>query len=456
MGINILHYSTGEPFKIVGGLTKYVESLAISQNYDPFFNHVHVLYPSFVSFLSVKAKITTKKEKGIFLSGLVNANNESLYEGIAHPKLSAQNKGIESVVIAYLIRHNIDILHFHTFFRLPVNFLAEAKKLGILILFSVHDYQPLCPVINLLDYKGEICIDPENGNKCVQCNVNSLSNFQFRLRNGFIGTHLQSFKAFKTFVKKVVRKKNIISVPKKINVDKEKAKMFNARLKAIVDNMNNEIDLIVFNSFLSQKVYYNFNVRTNSIVLPVTHHSFKKKIEPFKIEIGKNSFIRFGFLGGNRREKGGRELLDVLHKIVNRGIKNFELHIFGEDCGNLHIPQILSENINIHGYKSKGVFDFFDILIVPSVWQETFGFVLPEALRNKKGVIASANVGAVSFLSSGVLVFDEFKHLETLIVSLLHEGGSLGYKGGLEEMQFEHHYGKLKRLYREKLRIDEN
>lgn len=66
----------------------------------------------------------------------------------------------------------------------------------------------------------------------------------------------------------------------------------------------------------------------------------------------------------------------------------------------------MSPYIKIHGrysYESlKDIFNETDVLVVPSIWYETFGFTVLEALSCGVPVIISGTVGAKDVLVDGV------------------------------------------------------
>ena len=65
----------------------------------------------------------------------------------------------------------------------------------------------------------------------------------------------------------------------------------------------------------------------------------------------------------------------------------------------------MSPYINIHNRYSytdlERIFDETDVLVAPSIWYETFGFTVLEALSYGVPVIISGNVGAKDILAQG-------------------------------------------------------
>lgn len=82
-------------------------------------------------------------------------------------------------------------------------------------------------------------------------------------------------------------------------------------------------------------------------------------------------------------------------------------------CLDVHfIPTEMSPYINMHcrySYKDlKRIFDDTDVLVAPSVWYETFGFTVLEALSYGVPVVISGTVGAKDILAKGAgIVIDD-------------------------------------------------
>lgn len=74
----------------------------------------------------------------------------------------------------------------------------------------------------------------------------------------------------------------------------------------------------------------------------------------------------------------------------------------------------MSPYIKIHGRYNyselEKIFDDTDVLIVPSVWYETFGYTVLEALSYGVPVIITNNVGAKDILAEGAgIVINDIK-----------------------------------------------
>ena len=78
--------------------------------------------------------------------------------------------------------------------------------------------------------------------------------------------------------------------------------------------------------------------------------------------------------------------------------------------------------MNIHGRydynELEKIFDDTDVLVVPSIWYETFGFTVLEGLSYGVPVIISDNVGAKNILVKGAGIIIENMTVEKLCKTL--------------------------------------
>ena len=95
----------------------------------------------------------------------------------------------------------------------------------------------------------------------------------------------------------------------------------------------------------------------------------------------KTNFIRFGFVGSLSESKGIKFLLDNFKKL---NLNNVILNIYGKGSTKVY-ENSLKENysndkIFFKGFqKVEEIYQNIDILIVPSLWNEPFGRIVPEA-----------------------------------------------------------------------------
>ena len=182
------------------------------------------------------------------------------------------------------------------------------------------------------------------------------------------------------------------------------------------------VDCFHFNSEVSKVVYTTRIPDINGMVIPITHCGIKdnRRIKTFDSEK-----LRMGFIGSDEPFKGLPLLIEALEEI---GMDKWDLSVWGGKVGK-HPTLPIQYKGKYNAHTIENVYDAMDVLIVPSVWKETFSLVTLEALSYGVPVIVSDNVGAQDVVKgySERCVFHgkiELVHLmESIIVdkSILHQ-----------------------------------
>ena len=280
-------------------------------------------------------------------------------------------------------------------------FLELAKENGIKIVFTTHDYFVLCPKNNLLDYKDELCDNYENGEKCVLCNSNSYSSNHIYITKSSVYKKLRSNKYCYNFFRRLKNNKCVALIKNNIGeqnarkttlnntIDIKRPKEYIALRNYYLD-MLRLIDYLHFNSNISKNEFKKY-VDIEGEVINISHNDIKDI--RVKKNVEKDKELRLTYLGSTKSYKGFyllKESLAILQK--NKNI-DWVLNVYGDS------KKIESDNCKIifngtYDYKMlKNIFNNTDLLIIPSIWKETFGFVGLEALSYGVPVLVTDNVG---------------------------------------------------------------
>ena len=108
--------------------------------------------------------------------------------------------------------------------------------------------------------------------------------------------------------------------------------------------------------------------------------------------------LQIGYLGGKTQYKGYEFLMDGLQQVYEDGRRDFVCHTYMvEDTDEYSFV------VNHGPYKygeQKRVFECIDVLVVPSLWRETYGMVVLEAISNGVPVLVSEYVGAKALIET--------------------------------------------------------
>ena len=146
------------------------------------------------------------------------------------------------------------------------------------------------------------------------------------------------------------------------------------KLQNYYKDMFNLIDNFHFNSNLTKEVYQSYLPNIKGKVIPITlahidNLKYKKRT--------LHNPITFGYIGRKEPYKGIDLLINSLKKLDENNY-DFRCLLYGDNFENY--DNLLNGKIkNMGTYASnelEKIFDLMDILIVPSICKETFGFVV--------------------------------------------------------------------------------
>ncbi|MFP7733894.1 glycosyltransferase [Priestia aryabhattai] len=449
--MRILHYSLGLPPYRSGGLTKYSLDLMLEQIQQG--HDIYLLYPGQINPLQKQSIKKNKVYEGIKVYELINPLPVPLLGGVYQPLDFMKSLQVTSLYTGMLRDLKPDAIHIHTLMGIHKEFLEDAKKLGIKTVFSTHDYYGICPKVNLLDVQGRICEDFDNGRKCISCNVSSYSKSMIITMQ----SHLYKSLKNSNFMKKirVSKKANIKQFEERnanndhnsseLILDEESAEHFR-QLRSYYIEMLNYVDVIHFNSTVAKNEYEKY-ISVDSEVTFVTHSDIRdvRKIKTYD----SNKSLQIGFLGPIDTYKGFPFLRKTLKNLLQENEGNWHLHVYGDDR-TVHLDED-KEYITFHGrYEHEElstIFNKLDVLIVPSLWKETFGFIGLEALSNGVPTIVTTYVGfkdIVEDYNTGLIVEPNEKDLGEGIKYAIHNRDQLAvwnqniYKASFNFIMKEH------------------
>ena len=174
--MRILHYSLGFPPFRTGGLTKFCMDLMLEQIREG--HDVSLLWPGEIRLINKK---TIVKNRGfeqvdqyqIGSFEVINPIPVSYDEGISDIALFTKD-GDKKAYSDFLDTYRPDVIHLHTFMGLHRSFISSAKEKGIRLVFTTHDFFPICPKVTLFR-NGTICSDAFGCESCPMCNSTALS-----------------------------------------------------------------------------------------------------------------------------------------------------------------------------------------------------------------------------------------------------------------------------------------
>lgn len=410
--MKILLVTDGRYPEYVNGVSIYIRYLAEEMAKDG--HDVHILHHIRSGFIK-RPRIVKNIENSITYYG-INNSPVSFSEGFVHPLKSCYERKTEKIFIDVLDYVNPDIVHFHEFERTPSFCLDIVKAKNIPTLVTLHDYWLICPRLQLFTLDESICKDPDEGRNCiVNCMAGDYFTRQYRktimtLPDGKI---IKGIKKLRNIYKKVRGERLGQTRPNHTSLKKNSLNGGNKRLKdafraRYIYNQNflSKADLILAVSTGVKRIFEEHEIEREKIVVNQLGVKFIDYAER-KVRQFERYPVRFGFLGHLGPSKGTHCIVEAAKKINPEkarflfygGADDETLYDFKNSTKDLANCSYMGR----YDYKELNVvFSSFDILIIPSLWQETLGMTGLEAQAACIPLIASDIGGMNDYIRHGV------------------------------------------------------
>lgn len=394
--MKILHYSLGFPPYRTGGMTKFCVDLMRQQERDG--HQVALMWPGKIGFVRKEVSIKNRgiayldgRSSNIYSFEVINPLPISYDEGISDFQTLTKDAG-RAAYSKLLEIYKPKIIHIHTLMGLHKSFLMIIKEKGIRLVFSAHDFFPICPKVTMFRH-GAICTCIQSCEKCGVCNTTALGMKKMKLLQSPIYRQLKD-----SIIVKKLRKQHRDSYLSESTSDNTDipvgTKKDFKRLRSYYGSLLELMNMIHYNSSITKVVYESiFNLPKNCVI-PITHADVtdNRKIKDFS-----NNCLKIRYLGSYSMGKGFFLLKEALDKLWS------EKQDF---CLDIHFtPLEMAPYIKIHDRYTynelESIFDNTDVLVVPSLWYETFGYTTLEALSFGVPVVMSNTVGAKDILTNG-------------------------------------------------------
>lgn len=400
--MKILHYALGFPPYRTGGLTKYCVDLMIAQKKSG--HDVAMMWPGAFSFSGHFVRF--KKSKKLVKDGntdveiksfeVINPLPVPLDEGITDIESYMSACPNPEVYEVFFKEYLPDVIHVHTLMGLHKEFFETARKLDIRIVFTSHDYFGICPKVTLFR-NGRIC--DGDCSSCAECNEGALSLKKIAILQSSLYRNLKDSAPVRALRKRhrqsFFEENETVSAVEKSNIIKkdDQSAEYEKLRKYYVD-MLEMVNIIHFNSSVTESVYRRFiPEKISRTIVNITHKNIgdHRKYKEFKEK------LKITYLAAAKPFKGFTILREALDEVYEHN-PNFVLNVYNSvSCTNPY----MNVNERFEYYELEKIFNNTDVLIAPSVWYETFGFTVLEALSYGVPVIVSENVGAKDLLENG-------------------------------------------------------
>jgi glycogen(starch) synthase len=403
--LRILHLGTGfRPFRR-GGLIAYAEDLMAEQARAG--HEVTYLFSGRHYPLLRGPRLRRWSCDGVALLEVVNS---PLYDHGAQPELEAGEPRLERVVQRLIAEVRPDVVHVQELAGLPSSVLDVARAAGVATVVTLQDYFAVCPAFKLLDADGDSCAGHDPGVGCAATIAalprNPTLMFEATLRHHLFERSAlsrlgpRSRAAIGALSDRVVRR----ACRPQRRRPAAPAAAFLRRRTLNVERLN-AANCVVAMSRRVAELHAELGVaaehlRTMQLTLGHIEHLRPRTV-------AGTAPVTFATLGGAESPaKGSRILLDAARGVADlAGAGRLRLLVFGTVDDAFAAAAAAVAGVEIRGayapHALDAVLDEVDVGIVPSVWEEAYGYVGPELLAKGIPVIGNATGGIVDYVRDG-------------------------------------------------------
>ncbi|PEG93915.1 glycosyl transferase family 1 [Lactobacillus sp. UMNPBX10] len=379
--MKIVEYTLGLPPYRRGGLPRYSTDLSLELAKT---DEVFLMYPGSINPFSSKIKINTKKSKYPFkVLELKNGLPVSLGLGIDANNIDKfiAKKNIDEFK-RFIDSEKPDVVHFHTLMGAPFEMLDYLHRKGIKMVFTTHDFYGLCPKMlaqnPILELTNSACTDD-----CMVCK-NGPSYKKLLVMQTHFYEHFKESKLVKKVRKSRKTQLNNKADSEQFTIEQARLRL---KLRQYYLEMYRLIDNFHFNSSVAQDYIMQYLPEVSGKVVPITHSGL---IDNRNRKYEEHDKLIVGYVGPYDHKKGFYRLAKIAESMPD-----VTFRFYGDVVDSLVFQKSNVENYGIVSAASlQQAYRDMDVLVVPSLWHETFGFVVLEALLQGTPCIVSNTVGA--------------------------------------------------------------
>ena len=325
-----------------------------------------------------------------------------LYDHGRQPELELAQPQIERMFERELARVRPDVVHAQELAGLPSSLLEIVRRAGLPAIMTLQDYFPLCSTFKLLDSNGQVCLRREIGEECV-ATVGADPRDPGILFEGTLRYEIDK-RLGRLSPERRERLRVALSRRFKTTANRPDAAAFQRRRDVNVERLNG-LDRVVAMSGRVAEIYLQLGVEREKLRTMQLTLAHIEQVRPKRYSGGAP--VTFATLGGGESEaKGARLLLDAVRFLAPEAREGrFRLLV----CGHVD-PAVREEAAQLDGVELPGRFspvrldallDEVDVGIMPSIWEEAYGYAGVEFLAKGIPVIANAIGGMVDYVRDG-------------------------------------------------------
>ena len=403
--LRLLHVAAGfRPFRR-GGLIAYVEDLMneqLARGHDVTYLCAGRYYPG-VSGPRVK-----RRRHGAV--PMIEVVNSPLYDHGHQPGLEVGEPRVEALFDRVIRELRPDVVHVHELAGLPSSLLDVARVAGVPVVLTLQDYFPLCPAFKL---SGSRCMEREVGADCVATLADDPRDPAL-LHDASVRNLLQWRPPFsllppaiRTPALAAVAKVTTEPVRRRSRREDGDAAAYQRRREVNLERLS-RVDRVIAMSHRVAEIYAALGVDPGKLTTMQLTLAHIERLRPRQqIDAGREKPVTFATLGGGESPaKGSRVLLGAVRRLSDTlPPHSFRVLLFGwpdrearEEATRLPAVDVRPP---FRPQELDAMLDEVDVGIMPSTWEEAYGYAGMEFLAKGIPVIANAVGGMVDYVVPG-------------------------------------------------------
>lgn len=310
-----------------------------------------------------------------------------------------------------------EVVHIQELAALPSSLIEVSKRAGVPVLMTLQDYFPLCATLRLYDTSGSVCLRREVGDDCVANNAGAPTDagplvaqtlhFELeRAKQAIPGLRRINFARAGPVVGAVVSAASRTPEPQEAPAPDEGLGAAYQRRRDVNVRRLRQVDRLVAQSPRVAEIYRLLGVdRGNIQHVPLTL-AHLDALTPRSLTSSPRTLTFATINGCAAPSKGANVVLEALRRLSAAGADSrFRLIVLGHVDLSAEPELARHPRVTLRGTftapELDGLLDEVDVGVVPSVWEEAFGYVGLEFLGKGIPLVATPVGGIVEYAREG-------------------------------------------------------
>ena len=338
--------------------------------------------------------------------------NSPLYDHGRQPELEMAEPQVEQLLTDVLEERRPEIVHVQELAGLPFSLLEVIRAHGIPAVVTLQDYFPVCSTFKLIDADGKVCMRHEIGADCAATTAAEsrdpgllvAATIEHELHKRLLH-RFQSDRGRAPFEWMSARLGALEARRRARSTDPPPAAAFQRRRERNLELLN-RAECVIAMSRRVAEIYTHLGLdpsRLRTLHLTLAHI---ERLTPRRMSAPGRP-LTFATLAGFESEpKGALLLIDAMRLLADRArAGQFRLRVFGHVDPRFRDIAAGMPGIEIGRYFGASaldsILDDVDVGLMPSIWEEAYGYVGVEFLAKGIPVIANAIGGMPDYTREG-------------------------------------------------------